>query len=82
MATYHFHIAANQHDPFPPLASLPAIEAASPEAALERLKAAPYKGPAGLAKIWLRVIVESNPNGTAKRVLAKEVTLSRVDKND
>ena len=73
MPLYSFNLAVGRQDPYPSVSKLPTIEADSPEAALERLKKAPLKGPPGVSSVWLRVVVSTHENGTVHKALVQEV---------
>jgi hypothetical protein len=83
MPLYPVHIAASRHDPLPPVAELTAIEADSPQEALERLKREPLAMSGGEVKtVWLRVVVTTWPNGNARQVLSTEVPVEAIHRSN
>lgn len=68
MPRFQVHFAADAHEPFPPLDTLPTIEADDPIAAVQQLVSS-GRVPQNRPVAWARVVLSVHENGQPRKVV-------------
>jgi hypothetical protein len=77
MPLYRVHFVADNSEPFPPLDTLPSVDAADPLAAVEELLRQGRVPQMGIMR-WARVVLNVHENGRPRQVLRFAITPERV----
>jgi hypothetical protein len=69
MPTYHYHVATDRNASFPPVDTLPSVDADDPKAAVTKL-ARDGKLPTTGPMYWVRIVSAVQPNGVPHEALS------------
>jgi|GEM_PF-6473976 len=75
MPLYHYDIAAERDEPYPPVSELRTVEAPGPLEAFEKLRGKLVLGEPGQTQAWLRVVVAHHADGSVRQALTPKVPL-------
>jgi hypothetical protein len=76
MPAYHIHLAVEAHEPFPPVDTLPEVEALDPISAVEEFIAQGQFSQSNPPQ-WARVVLNAHPNGVPNQVLRVPLEIDR-----